>query len=350
MKIGRTTVMVLAVLLLLGTAASALPAKKAAGEANEIIDGLKAGIHALSKMGRHEEAAHLERVLKEYVAKLEAQRERERAKAAKAAPKSEREVVEHRLEILRLAMKGLMEKDAIDAASLVEHRIHMYELALAGRRDEEAKKVRETCPSPEQMVAPLKKAGVIWKGFGKEEKARLCWGLAEQYQEQAQKRAARKKQGATEQEVLKRHMEILRVARHGLLEAEKKDAAHRIEQVLHVYELAIEGQREKAMKAREKAPNSGQLTELLFYASRIWAEFGHETKAGQCKELGQYYRQRWQQQKEREQRAADERKRAADQKSNAAVGQNRRLEKELKDAQRMIEELEKRIRRLEEGK
>ena len=357
MKIGRMTTVLVLALLLLGTAAWAAPERKTGGNEKEIIQGLKAGIGALSALGRHDEAEHLERVLKEYLGKLEAKKAR-----AKAGPKSEIEVVRWRIGVLRIAMKGLLEKDAIDAASLVEHRIHMYELALEGRKDEEAKKIRESAPKPEAMVNPLRKAGEIWKEFGHEVEAKKCHDLAIQYHEQAKKHAARKKPGATEKDMLRRHMEILRIARHGLLEAEKKDAAHRIEQVLHVYELAIEGQREKALKAREKAPNSGQLTELLFHASKIWAKFGHEKKAADCEELGKLYQQRWKQQKEQEKRAAAaERERAAEQRERAAEQRERTAEQRKRDADtrqreltekllRKIEDLEKRIRELEKGK
>ncbi|MEN8150999.1 MAG: hypothetical protein ABFS86_14350 [Planctomycetota bacterium] len=334
MKIGQTTAAFLLALLLLGAAAGASPERqKAVGDEQQIIHGLKAGIHALSKMGLHEEAERLERILKEYVNKLE-------AKKARAGQKTEREVVKHRIEVLRIAMKGLLEKEAIDAAHLVEHRIHMYELALEGRRDEEAKRIRETAPKPEQMVGPLKKAGAIWKGFGKEDKAKLCFDLAGQYYEQAKKHATRKKEGVGERDLLKRHVEILRVAMHGLLEAEKKDAAHQVEQAIHVYELALEGHREKAMKARERAPNSGQLAELLLWSGKIWAEFGHEKKAAQCEELGKWYQQRWRQQQKQKKEAEGEKRRDAD-------GEQREMTKKLL---RKIEELEKRIRELEERK
>ena len=83
-------------------------------------------------------------------------------KGLRAIEKREVEIVKHRIEVLRIAMHGLMEIEAIDAANLVEHRIHYYELALAGRRDEEAMRIRKSAPTPDKLVGPLKRAAEAW--------------------------------------------------------------------------------------------------------------------------------------------------------------------------------------------
>jgi len=330
MKIGQVSLLVVLVLLLAGTSLFATPERRTPDETEKVIRGLKMGIAALKAIDRHEEATRVEAILTEWLASRKA-----RKKRAASGEDSEIRIVKSRIETLRVAMKALLEVDALDAANLVEHKIHSYELAVEGRRDAKAMKIRTSAPKSEAMVKPLRRAGAVWKELGNAKKAKMCRALAEQYQEIA---ARRQKGGEGERARAKRHMEIMRIAMHGLLEAEKEDAAHRIEQVLHLYELSLAGERDEARKAREKAPNSGQLAELLLHAADLWKEFGHEGKAGQCHELGRFYQQRWKQQRAREKKAEAPR---TDRDAKLAE-----LEERLEKLHRMARELTNELERL----
>ena len=77
----------------------------------------------------------------------------------------------------------------------------------------------------------------------------------------------------------RRELEILRLAMKAFLEKEKADAADRIEHAIHARELRLEGERgEDAQKVYRSEPKRGEVGELLVWASKIWAEFGHEEK------------------------------------------------------------------------
>jgi hypothetical protein len=298
MEFGRVSLLVVLALLVAVGTASAAPEHEYTDDVKEVIHGLKMGIAALKAIDKHEEAGRLERIL---VAWLETRKAKQKRNAGHDR---EIEIVKGRIRTLRFAMKALLEIDALDAAERMEHKIHSYELAIEGRRDEEAMRIRTSAPKSEAMVEPLRRAGRVWAELGDEKKAKMCLVLAQQYQDGASRKKPAAKEGEQrEREMAKRHMEILRVAMHGFREAEKKDAAHRIEQVLHVYELAMAGKQDEARKAREKAPNAGQLAELLIHAGKIWDEFGHETKARPCFELGRFYQQRWHDQQAREKAA-----------------------------------------------
>jgi hypothetical protein len=89
-----------------------------------------------------------------------------------------------------------------------------------------------------------------------------------------------------ERAMAKERIETMRIAMHGLLEAEKRDLAHRLEQAIHALELRLEGRRDpEALKVYEGAPNREQQIELLIHAVKIWDELGHETKAERIETL-----------------------------------------------------------------
>ncbi len=148
---------------------------------HNVLDGLERGMVALRELGRHEELEALERVAHDVRQELQGRRDRpqrERQRAHRSA--NEREVAQHQLEIMRMAMPALREGERRDAAELLEHAIHARELALEGRRDDEAQHIRETAPNRGQLSEILGLASRLWGEFGHEERAQAVGELAEQ--------------------------------------------------------------------------------------------------------------------------------------------------------------------------
>ncbi len=148
---------------------------------HNVLEGLERGMGALRELGRHEELEALERVAHDVRQELQGRREhpqRDRQRAHRS--ENEREVAQHQLEIMRMAMPALREGERRDAAELLEHAIHARELALEGRRDDEARHIRETAPNRGQLSEILGLASRLWGEFGHEERAHAVGELAEQ--------------------------------------------------------------------------------------------------------------------------------------------------------------------------
>jgi len=102
-----------------------------------------------------------------------------------------------------------------------------------------------------------------------------------------------RERGDREADMVRHHLEILRIAMHGLLEAEKRDAADRVEHAIHARELSLQGRRdEEANHIRESAPPPGELAELLLVSAALWREFGQPGKAEQVEELARWLQER----------------------------------------------------------
>jgi hypothetical protein len=97
-----------------------------------------------------------------------------------------REALQHRLEVMGIAIHGLREANRRDAIEVMERAIHAAKMDLAGRKDDEAHMIRERAPSREILVKVLATAAKQWREYGQEEKAKAVGQLAE-------KLAARKK-------------------------------------------------------------------------------------------------------------------------------------------------------------
>jgi regulator of replication initiation timing len=110
----------------------------------------------------------------------ERQRERDEGRATRERPQSEREVVLHQLEVMRLALPALREAERGDAAELLTLAIRAREMMLERRRDEEAQRVRERAPNREQLIEILSMAAELWREFGNADKSAAIRELAEQ--------------------------------------------------------------------------------------------------------------------------------------------------------------------------
>ncbi len=167
-------------------------AKKSEGDLKEILQGLKHGIGALKALGKHDEAEHLTRIAKEVAAQLYGSHEKPILNRERGREK-EREQARHQLEILRIAMHGLLEAERGDLAEKVEHLIHATELSLEGRRDKEARRIIETAPRGENMIEILLFAADKWAEFGHEEKAKTVERLARHWQVRLKEKHADRK-------------------------------------------------------------------------------------------------------------------------------------------------------------
>lgn len=107
-------------------------------------------------------------------------REREEARATRERPRSEREVVLHQLEVMRMALPALKEAERGDAVELLTLAIHAREMMLEGRRDEEAQRVRERAPDRGQLAEILTMAAKLWREYGNVDKSVAVGRLAEQ--------------------------------------------------------------------------------------------------------------------------------------------------------------------------
>ncbi|MFH1881094.1 MAG: hypothetical protein ABIL62_00085 [Planctomycetota bacterium] len=110
----------------------------------------------------------------------EGPRERDEGRARGERPKSEREVVLHQLEVMRMALPALKEAERGDAVELLTLAIRAREVMLEGRKDEEAQSIREQAPNREQLVEILSMAAKLWREFGNDEKGAVVGQLAEE--------------------------------------------------------------------------------------------------------------------------------------------------------------------------
>lgn len=91
---------------------------------------------------------------------------------------------------------------------------------------------------------------------------------------------AREERPRSEREVALHQLEIMRIALHGLREAERGDAVELMTLAIRAREIMLEGRRdEEAQRVRERAPNRQQLAEILTMASKLWREFDNADKS-----------------------------------------------------------------------
>ena len=91
---------------------------------------------------------------------------------------------------------------------------------------------------------------------------------------------AREERPRSEREVALHQLEVMRIALHGLREAERGDAVEMLTLAIRAREMMLEGRRdEEAQRVRERAPNRQQLVEILSMASKLWREFDNADKS-----------------------------------------------------------------------
>ncbi len=307
---------------------------------HEIMEGLERGIVALKKLGREEEAHHLQRLAAEVRQDSEPRR--------REGERTERQVAIEQIEIMQMAMPALREGERRDAADLLEHAIHARKLGLEGRRDEEAAHIRESAPSLGNQAEILMLAAELWQEFGNREKAQAVGHLGRQFAEQSRARQRRgqererPEQRRTEREVAQEQIEIMEIGIHGLEEAGKLDAADLLERAFRARLMNLQGRRdEESMHIREASPSLGEQAELLGMSARIWAEFGHERKVDALRRLSSQFRE-----KAQRQGRETERSRKEDRRDRAERPGVDGLNERVAHIERRLEEMSARLNRM----
>jgi hypothetical protein len=336
--------------------------KKSKADMEKVLRGLRQGIEALKAIGQKEEAKRLERIAAAVKRRMQgSDREKGRSKEREKGLSKERQAVRRHLETLRLAKGALREEDRHDAVEIVERAMHALELVLEGRRDAEAARILRNFPSKAHLAEVLHQASRIWRKFGNADKAEACADLGAFYAGHGKKEKAHRdrERGKKRSEhhdrelgMLKKQLPVLRHAMKALLEEERKDAAHRVEQKIHAIELALKGRRDaEARKIQKGAPNAGQMAELLLYAAEIWKKFKHADKAEACRELGKHYlslyRKSAQKKKPRQKETVRREKAQKERRSDWEAQAVKKLQTEISELRRMILLLKKQVEKIQ---
>ncbi|MHC4161451.1 MAG: hypothetical protein ACYSUM_04880 [Planctomycetota bacterium] len=158
------------------------------GEAGEILEGLERGIHALRKLKRHEEAERL----------MEIARHVKREFAERRGARKEIEVAKWQLKVMRFGVEALVKAKRHDGAALLEGALHARRLDLEGRRDEEAMRIRERAPGPEDQAELLRVAADLLGEWGEKDQAAAVDKLAKQLLERVRHREEREREHGRE--------------------------------------------------------------------------------------------------------------------------------------------------------
>ena len=203
----------------------------------------------------------------------------------------------------------------------------------------------------EQGIAALRR-------LGKKEEAAHLQEIAKGVRRRIEGGKKQKQRGMGERELVKNHIETLRIAMHGFQEAEKREWAEQIEHAIHARELGLEGRRdEKAIHIRKTAPSDGHLAELLHVAAKYYSEWGHPDRAERVAKLSAWFGHRWNDQKagkkkreragrrERDREHAERRhrerdRRGPDDRMQAAMERIERLEERLNKVLKMLEKMQ----------
>ncbi|MHC4579160.1 MAG: hypothetical protein ACYTFD_13070 [Planctomycetota bacterium] len=183
-------------------------ARPGGDELHKILEGLEHGRVALERLGRREEAEHLNRIANEVRAEIAARKEEPRRTDAEVG------VVKRRLKTMRFAVEALLVVGKHDAAGTVEHAMHALELALKGRHTTEAMHIRKTAPDVGQQAELLLHAAEILADRGAKDKADMVARLGKELAQQSRREHAQREGKKGERPVQRERAEELeRLAR-----------------------------------------------------------------------------------------------------------------------------------------
>jgi dTMP kinase len=219
-----------------------------------------------------------------------------------SAQEQEIQAARKRIQDLELQAQELREQGQLDQAKEVAAKAQALrkrlddEMArLKKQRQEQAAKGRQ---EPEGKRPPPEKAEGILRGLtqgiealnalGRHEEAKHLAEIAGEVKE----KLARQHEGAARQhpeiEAATRQLEVMRVAKKALAEAEKHDAIELLERAIRAREVSLEGRKdEEAARIRERAPTRGQQAELLAMAAQLYKEWNMPDRAGMVAEMSQ---------------------------------------------------------------
>jgi len=128
------------------------------------------------RFGHEKKAATVHELAEEFAGRLRHRKERGEG----AIRGEERELVEHEVEVMRMAMPVLRKAGKVDAADMLKYAIQARVVDLEGRNGAEADLVRERAPGFKEQIEILALASRIFRELGEVEKARAVGGLAEE--------------------------------------------------------------------------------------------------------------------------------------------------------------------------
>ena len=159
---------------------------------------------------------------------------------------------------------------------------------LRGRVEEQERELQRLSAENERLRRQLQERGGPERERGREDRERreVEERRENREREEGERRRernegrARGERPRSEREVALQQLEVMRMALHALSEAERGDAVEMMTLAIRSREMMLEGRRdEEAQRVRERAPNRGQLVEILSMASKLWREFDNADKS-----------------------------------------------------------------------
>lgn len=324
----------------------------------EVLKLLDRGMGALNELDRRDMAEVLGVVVREVRGQLERAGHRDEPRHRRAE-RTERQVVEERLEVLRLAIKIVREAEQREVAEQLELAIHAHEFMLEGRRGEEALEARRRAPKTGQTMELLGHAAHLYREFEMPERAEMILRLREELWPDRERRRGRDRDerertpdrerpshlSQHDFEAAANRIEIMRLAMPAILERGRKDTAELIELAIRGYEVMLEGRKDReARNVREHAPSLGQQVEILMYAAKLWEEFGDPEKAHVIAETAEHLREHLEDRAHRGDEEGGERDR--DRTDRHRNEERAALINRLEELQAQIGEIKRRLERL----
>ncbi|MFG0304785.1 MAG: hypothetical protein ACF8Q5_01085 [Phycisphaerales bacterium JB040] len=274
-------------------------------EARELIERLRLGASALERLERHD----LSREVRALAERLHARAERARGgetPESDARERVARRLAEDRLGVLRHAFDVIVESGNRDLAEQMGRAVRVYQAALEGLEGEAARRAREIVPDQATTMELIGHAAHLLREQDRADAAERLLGARDRLWEgwrdrPSGDRDARPQDGRRarqdahaeapadgpdrERAWQRRHLEMLEVAAHGFREAQRREQVELLERAMHATRMNLEGREDpESHGIRERAPGLEDRIRLLAMASRVWGEFGHETRSATLRE------------------------------------------------------------------
>lgn len=207
-----------------------------------------------------------------------------------AAQTQEAEIKEARKKIAALAEQAerLKKEGATDKSAALLKEAIALERRVA-RAIEKDRPKKESSGQTEEIIKGLKAGAASLRALKRVEEAEKLERLAA---ELLQRESGEKRRSGAdrEREAAKKQLEVMRIAKQALLDAEREDLAKMLQRVIRSQELNLEGRRDKeANQIRESAPGQGQRVELLLFAGKLLREAGKKEQASAVTNLGEQW-------------------------------------------------------------
>lgn len=299
------------------------------GRANEeILQGLRQGMAALRALGAMDALEHLERIAAEL--------EQRGGRREPLASDNRVTLRDEEIEVMRLAIRGLVEAEHIDAAEILERAIEVSQAARRARTDRAIAELRQEAPSLGNRIEALLLAERVYREFDAPDRADMVGRYARSLMEQPDRprETDRPRGEPTERQAARRQLDIMRMALQALADADREDAADLLEREMHIRELALEGRGFEGER-----PSRGAQAEVMMLAAEILADRGRGERA---QAVGEYARQLASQARE----LRDAPRREGEPRVNGRTDQIRQLETRLDRLAEAMQELRAAVQQL----